>query len=126
MVGLGSEPCNFGSSDESRISCSRIGCSLVSASDRHDRYAPHTGEVSRANRLRFLRDGMGRVLPLAYRTIGDIAAARGGAVLLAAHLFAVGRGRVSAVDGQSVLASFFCDKTFCQNHFPLVTLSLTR
>lgn len=49
---------------------------------------------------------MGRVLPVAYGTPGDVAASGGGAALPAAHLSAVGRGRGRAVGGEPVLPAF--------------------
>jgi hypothetical protein len=82
LVGFGPEPCNFGSSDEAQIPRPRTGRSLASAPDRHDRHAPRTGEAGGADRLGVLRDGVGRVLPVAHRAPGDVAAAGGGLLYL--------------------------------------------
>jgi len=48
---------------------------------------------------------VGRVLPVTYWAPGDLAAARGGAALPAAHLSAVGRGRGRAMGGEPLLAA---------------------
>ena len=106
LVGSSPELCNFGSSDEAQIPRPGTGRSLASAPDRHDRHAPRTGEAGGADRLGVLRDGVGRVLPLAYGTPGDVAAVGGGSALSAAHLPVVGRGRGRPLGGEPLLSAF--------------------
>lgn len=68
---------------------------------------------------------MGRVLPVAYRAPGDVAAAGGGAALLQ-HTYRLSDEAVVARWAENPYWQHFCGETVFQHRFPLDPSSLTR